>query len=380
MHPAERDTPSQHPKRPLHATPPTTRDATKPVLSIIIPFFNSSAKASAILRTLVHHLPSDAEAILVDDGSTDATPQLLAEVSKAGSNIVVVSQENRGPGGARNAGLGYARGEYVWFVDSDDDIYVDAIPFIREHSSAQYDFIDFNYDVLNGSAFELKNYDSMQLAPGEYVTPTLDTSNILVAQLTKNLGFGRLVTKVWRRKFLLENGLFFPEYCLYEDTPLAMIIPNYVKSFLKAPMTGYICHREHDSVTRTSGFGPRFFDRLWTAEYGYRKAVALASTDDHVQALRRWFIKVFLFFSIFRHFRTAPLRSLSVTIRVMRFYRDVARELGIFEHPLALKPHNWRYGILFRIAWTAAPLMPPQRRHFARVRSSAWPRPIKFKH
>ena len=84
-------------------------------LSIISPFYNSEEKCRRLLSTLSKIEDRDIEIILVDDGSTDNTISLLKDFKqKSNVNVVVITQENKGPGGARNAGLKVARGKYIF--------------------------------------------------------------------------------------------------------------------------------------------------------------------------------------------------------------------------------------------------------------------------
>ena len=94
------------------------------LLSIIIPVYN---RADLILKCL-DSIPdrTDTEIIVVDDGSTDNTWEVLQGIDR----IKAIHQENAGPGFARNRGLDEATGDYIMFVDSDDYIYPDVFNFI----------------------------------------------------------------------------------------------------------------------------------------------------------------------------------------------------------------------------------------------------------
>lgn len=89
-------------------------------LSIIIPVY----KVEPYLRECLDSIaasPSDCwEAILVDDGSPDGCPQICDDYARRDRRFIVIHQENGGVAAARNAGLDVARGEWIWFVDSDD--------------------------------------------------------------------------------------------------------------------------------------------------------------------------------------------------------------------------------------------------------------------
>jgi glycosyltransferase involved in cell wall biosynthesis len=90
----------------------------KPVMvSVVIPVFNGGGTVGAAIESVRRQTYGDHEIIVVDDGSTDETPSVVAAF---GDGVRYVRQENRGVSAARNVGLAEARGEYVAFLDADD--------------------------------------------------------------------------------------------------------------------------------------------------------------------------------------------------------------------------------------------------------------------
>ena len=91
-------------------------------LSIIIPAYNVEQYIEkCLLSCLEQDIPqSDYEIIVVNDGSPDGSLAIVERIAATATNITVVSQENGGLSAARNTGLSLAKGDYVWFVDSDD--------------------------------------------------------------------------------------------------------------------------------------------------------------------------------------------------------------------------------------------------------------------
>ncbi len=93
-------------------------DIGAPRVSVVIPAYNAESTLAGTLTSVFEQTYTDYEVIVVDDGSTDATPQLLAGY---GDRLRVVHKENEGkPAAARNRGLEAARGTYVAFLDADD--------------------------------------------------------------------------------------------------------------------------------------------------------------------------------------------------------------------------------------------------------------------
>lgn len=96
-----------------------------PLVSIVIPTYNNGAVVCQAIDCSLNQTYKNVEVIVVDDGSSDNTEQLLRETYKG--RIVYIRQENKGTGGARNTGIRNASGKYLQFLDADDLIDLDKI-------------------------------------------------------------------------------------------------------------------------------------------------------------------------------------------------------------------------------------------------------------
>lgn len=108
-------------------------------VSIIIPCYNSERYLKACMDSVLAQSMPDFEAILIDDGSVDATLKLAKEIAASDSRVSVYHQENSGVCAARNLGLDHACGEWITFVDSDDLLPADALETML---SAAEDHVD----------------------------------------------------------------------------------------------------------------------------------------------------------------------------------------------------------------------------------------------
>lgn len=204
-------------------------------ISVIIPVYNTEEYLKECIDSILNQTIDLFEVIIVDDGSTDGSLALINEYAENYSNIHVVSQQNSGLGAARNLGLKIARGEYIYFIDSDDILEKNALEYcynlasknkldmlifesdifgnIEAENTEQYMFhrrINEIGQVLNGIEFIKKNYCKVSLL---------------------NIPF-----TLYLRKFLINNDLFFLEQTKYEDVdfyhktigcnPKMMVIDN----------------------------------------------------------------------------------------------------------------------------------------------------------
>ena len=90
------------------------------MISVIIPVYNVESYLGRCIDSVLRSDYEDFELILVNDGSTDASPRICAEYARRDSRVRVLSQENKGVSAARNRGLESCRGEWVVSVDGDD--------------------------------------------------------------------------------------------------------------------------------------------------------------------------------------------------------------------------------------------------------------------
>jgi glycosyltransferase involved in cell wall biosynthesis len=93
---------------------------TTPAFSAVIPAYNAEATLRSAAESVLGQTNDDLELIIVDDGSTDATPAVAAELVRSDPRVRVIRQENQGLAGARNVGIEQSRAAYIAFLDSDD--------------------------------------------------------------------------------------------------------------------------------------------------------------------------------------------------------------------------------------------------------------------
>lgn len=92
------------------------------LISVIIPVYNVECYLVECVQSIINQTYSNLEIILVDDGSTDASPRICDAFAQKDKRIIVIHKKNEGVSAARNSGIEIAKGEYIGFVDSDDFI------------------------------------------------------------------------------------------------------------------------------------------------------------------------------------------------------------------------------------------------------------------
>ncbi len=141
----------------------------EPKVSVIIPVYNAAVYLQECLESLIRQTLKEIEIICVNDGSTDASLEILKEYARKDRRITILSQSNLYAGVARNAGLAIARGEYLSFLDADDffekDMLEEAYRTARKSDS---DVVIYNVNFYNN---QTQKFESPRWILNEHFLP-----------------------------------------------------------------------------------------------------------------------------------------------------------------------------------------------------------------
>ena len=224
-------------------------EMTTPVLSIIVPVYNVEKYLARCIDSILAQTFTDFELILVDDGSPDNCGKICDEYAGKDPRIIVIHKENGGVSSARNHGLDIARGEYITFVDSDDQIgtsttYEENITIIKN---------DPQIDVLQYPIYSIFNQTEIKktVLPSQYVYGEKD--------LFLNWYTGKLITGyVWNKIFkrIIFNETRFPEGMqLAEDAYCIVDFVEAIKCLYISESGCYNYFQREDSAIRK--FSPK---------------------------------------------------------------------------------------------------------------------------
>ncbi|MDE7021236.1 MAG: glycosyltransferase [Lachnospiraceae bacterium] len=238
-------------------------------LSIIVPVYNMAAdgKLEYCLESLVHQTIADYEIIAVDDCSTDSSMEILSAYEKRYPEKfrAVHSEVNRKQGGAKNIGMGLAKGEWIGFIDSDDWVTPDFYErLIRKGEESGADMV--------GCDYHLTDEHSMKI--GQVVhNNKREQTGILNEEKYRSLlvDSGSLVVKVYRRGIVIDHPGRFPEGIFYEDNALAnswMLRATHFE-YIEEPLYYYY---QHDTSTVHTITQTRCEDRMEAGRLMLREA------------------------------------------------------------------------------------------------------------
>lgn len=179
--------------------------------SVVIPVYNVAEYLRGCVESVLANDCRDCEIILVDDGCTDGVcPALCDQYAETYPALIrVIHQENRGLGGARNTGLEAAKGDYLFFVDSDDTIVPDALAKLSAAiDRSRADIIAFNLNSDDGAR---------TLTPIKANAFFAETPFALREHPEFLLSLPSAWSRVWRRELFLSSGVRYPSRVWYED-------------------------------------------------------------------------------------------------------------------------------------------------------------------
>lgn len=170
-------------------------------MTVIMPVYNAAKYLEQTLLSVLGTKDTDIELIAVDDGSVDESLEILRRYQEMFQNLFIYTQKNSGPSAARNTGLQYARGEFVFFLDSDDLLEISVLrEMCKEANKKTADLVIAEYDIFN-------EYRSFAVP----LMKKLSTMENITWETREILWTFSLCNKVFRRSKIEQMNLRFPK-------------------------------------------------------------------------------------------------------------------------------------------------------------------------
>ena len=165
-----------------------------------MPVYNAEATLEHTLQSLAGQLTPQVELVIVDDGSTDSTSDILSRfASESGENCQILRQKNAGAAAARNKAIDLAKGDYLVFVDADDRLSERALETVGAELEDRIDILGWDWETKSGNKVR-------RFYQAAYSTPE---------EALKNLMGGTMKWNLWlyavKRSLVTENGIRFLE-------------------------------------------------------------------------------------------------------------------------------------------------------------------------
>lgn len=226
-----------------------------PKVSVIIPLYNTEAYVGEALRSIQTQTLRETEILVVDDGSTDRSTAVVETLAAADGRIRLLRQANAGQSAARNAALDIARGEFIYFMDSDDLLDADALAACYEKCTSEHlDFVFFDGVSFGDAASDAPWFDYHRA--GAFEDRVYRGTEVLVRQLSSGRYRCSVCLNLIRRSLIEDARLRFHAGIIHEDELFTALL------YLEARRVGridreFFRRRVRGCSTMTTAFSTR---------------------------------------------------------------------------------------------------------------------------
>ena len=238
----------------------------KPIISVIIPVYNTENYLNDCLASVQSQTLSDIEVLIINDETPDNSMAIAQKYAEEDSRFSIIEHKvNKGLGGARNTGINQAKGEYIFFLDSDDLIPVDSLELLWNASSnGQSDM------VFGNMAWFYQHH----LSPVEYIDTRLKGWQTYLVDNLRNLPThefftGSIANRFIKNDVIKTNKLVFPEKLYFEDMIFSVEVWHFSGQIRSILNMTYFRRKRDDptnlSITQTIN-KKSFYDRDKIAE------------------------------------------------------------------------------------------------------------------
>lgn len=250
--------------------------------SVIMPIYGVERYLRQGIDSVLSQSFADFEVILVDDRSPDGCPAICDEYAQRDSRIKVIhKEENQGLGEARNTGLAAAKGDYIFFMDSDDTIEQNLLQTAYDELQGGADIVVYGlccvHEDKNGEVFKRED-----LCPDKATYEGKEQIGNCFVNLSKNRVFPFAWNKIYKRSFLEKCAVPFERTKLIEDFLFNIDVFQKAEKIATVDKVLYN-YRKPAHQTLASAYSPEFFalaKRKFALERGYIENMGVANEEN----------------------------------------------------------------------------------------------------
>lgn len=246
---------------------------TNDLVSIIVPIYNVADYLDNCISSACNQTYKNIEIILVDDGSTDKSPEICDNWAKKDHRIKVIHKENGGVSSARNAGLDVANGKYISFLDGDDEYISNTLETALDKFDDSVDLVSFGYTIVSPDkkeniSFEEKTYNNISQA---------DKLNFIAGPFFQFALGWNVWNNIFSKSVITKYKLRFPtSHNMAEDQFFCMLYYSHCNNIRVIQNQLYVYFRRDNSLTNTA-------KTLHKSYFGEKNKLAFLSLEHFSQ-------------------------------------------------------------------------------------------------
>lgn len=290
-------------------------------VSIIIPIYNGEKYLDVCLKSVVSQTYKNLEIILIDDGSTDSSPEICDKWSQKDDRIIVVHKKNGGLSDARNKGLDIMSGENVFFLDADDVLDINTIKIlIDEMMCSKAEIVSSNLKQFrNNSELEYGNKDVQFIRK---------TNELFYLEVISNHACGKLY------KSYLFNDIRYPINRNYEDVATTHLLYKKANA-ISHTNVGLYLYRIHENTITGCISEKNLNDLKWA----YKNVKKVYPRKEKYE-----YYLLTILYTLFRTYARADKKMrgrLKLDKYIRKEFRDIKKDIKLYrflkKSPLAIK-------------------------------------------
>lgn len=253
-------------------------------VSVVIPVYNAKDYLQDCINSLLNQTLQDCEYIFVNDGSTDNSCEIIEDYQKKDDRIVLINQENKGIGEARNTGIKIAQGEYLGFLDNDDFFKSDFLEALYNTASRN------DLDILISKT--ILGRDNKFIIKENGFETNLIFDNVFIQQniipnLLRTEDLFAVWNKIYKLNFIKRNGISFPgNRIIEEDNMFNIQAFNKAQKVLFTNYAGYYYREVANSKSRLTIENDYFAKALEKYHFDYKKQYNLPISEIEIEKLK----------------------------------------------------------------------------------------------
>jgi len=309
---------------------------TIPKVSVVVPVYNSAKYLRQALDSIVNQTLKEIEIIVVNDGSTDESLNIIKEYVSKDCRIILIDQPNGGVANAINNGIAMARGEYLAEMDSDDYIKPEMYEELYGHAKTNdLDIAISNYYEFTGNTEDFEAVPRRFFDTPEWYNKVFDPQEFYRDKFSGDhlKGFGQCVCAIWtslyKREFLTENSICWNEKVrAYNDNGFWYQTRTLAKKIMYIDKA-YFFHRRDNTGSTTNNF-EKFEQDLFGEQDHVKNFLIEKNLWDGVKDL--YVKRIFQDYLYFALPNLSPGKIKQFTAKISSILSDFVRQNGDIAH------------------------------------------------